>query len=314
MNVQLHGGSYVLQTPNTNINTIVTTHLTPSSKKAVAFDLDETLGSFADLYSTLWVNLKPEHHTQPVFNSLMRLYPEFLRVGILVVLSFLKGKIEKQQCLPIYIYTNNQCKFRGWVDMILSYLTSLVVGDKHPAITLFAKPILAYKIGNERVEPKRTTQEKCYDDFVTCSMLHQHTHELCFVDDRNHPHMKHRKVYFIQPPPYHHHLSIDCIVGRFVSSDVYKRLGGSACLAQGDTVFASTSATHKPWNPSAASSWLASQEAITQKIMYYLREFFLVSLVHTKKTVRRNRTRKRFMRISGRLSKKIERGNTLKKK
>ena len=52
-----------------------------SSGRFVAFDLDETLGSFVNL-EVLWYSL--QHFTKKYeptnFNSLLDLYPEFLRV------------------------------------------------------------------------------------------------------------------------------------------------------------------------------------------------------------------------------------------
>jgi len=253
--------------------------------KAIAFDLDETLGTFADLY-LLWVKLKPEFHTQSGFNELLDLYPEFLRVGILHILSFLRDQIVAGKCLPIYIYTNNQCEFPLWIEYILSYFDKKVSADS----SLFARPVRAYKISNRRVEPNRTSHDKTYRDFVSCSLLHDSTHELCFIDDQDHHRMKHGKVYFIQPPPYHHRLSYELIVGRFVSSELYRRLGATDALICGGMSFVSStssSAPHlKPFFREDPATWLNNEHAITQKIMYYVREFFFM-------TLRRKMTRRR---------------------
>ena len=60
-----------------------------SSGRVIAFDLDETLGSFSDL-EILWSSL--QHFTkkyEPInFNSILDLYPEFLRYGIIPILDF----------------------------------------------------------------------------------------------------------------------------------------------------------------------------------------------------------------------------------
>jgi hypothetical protein len=276
--------------------------------KAVAFDLDETLGTFADLY-LLWVKLKPLWRTQAVFHQLLALYPEFLRVGIVSVLSFLREKMESGECLPIYIYTNNQCACAHWVEFVLSYFDRQVLGASisssttaapassspapvRPALTtIFARPVCAYKIGDQRVEPNRTTHHKTYRDFVSCSMLHDHTHEMCFIDDQDHLHMKHRKVYFIQPPPYHHRLAYECIVGRFVSSDLYRSIGGTEGLVCGGMSFVRASAL--PSRPPPPPNWLEKEREITQKIMYYVREFFFVAL-RRKTTRRRKRMNRRY--------------------
>ena len=212
-------------------------------RKTVAFDLDETLGNFSDLYK-LWLTFESGERTQTNFNRLLDLYPEFLRVGVLKLLGYLKVKIECGECRPIYIYTNNQCGME-WVNLIVAYF-EIKTGIQ------IARPIFAYKIKNRIVDENRTTQEKTYDDFVRCSMIHI-PFELCFVDDRIHQHMKRSKVYYIQPPPYFHNLKEEEIQRRFECKQKYlaKRID---------------------------SEWMVRQENISKKIFYYLREFFLMNL------------------------------------
>jgi len=223
--------------------------------KAVAFDLDETLGNFSDLY-LLWKS--QSHPDSSVFTRLLDLFPEFMRVGILDVLRFLKSKIDAGECHPIYIYTNNQCGTE-WVEMIVAYF------EQKTGIS-FARPICAYKIGNRRIEPNRTTHEKTYDDFVRCSML-KVPFEMCFVDDRNYGPMRKSKVYYIQPPPYFHPLTKEEIDTRILTG---KR-------------------------PTIDTKWPRHkrEQDITNKVMYYLREFFLMNLLRSG----RGRTRKRKFRV-----------------
>lgn len=228
---------------------------TKTPPKAVAFDLDETLGNFSDLYP-IW-----KTHSESEFTRLLDLFPEFLRVGILDVLRFLKKKIETGECHPIFIYTNNQCGTE-WVEMIVAYF------EQKTGIQ-FARPICAYKIGNRRVEPKRTTHEKTYDDFVRCSML-KIPFELCFVDDRNHGAMRRSKVYYIQPPPYFHPLAKEEINARILTGK-------------------------RPAIETKGPRYKREQD-ITNKVMYYLREFFLMNLLRSG----RGRTRKRKFRIGTR--------------
>lgn len=65
--------------------------------KSIVFDLDETIGSFADL-NTLWLGLQQIHEPisaaelQPYFNDILDLYPEFLRYGILSIFEYLITK------------------------------------------------------------------------------------------------------------------------------------------------------------------------------------------------------------------------------
>jgi len=146
-----------------DVKLIYTSTNRPSTNqpKAIAFDLDETLGSFSDFYS-IWARLEPNMKTQAIFNDIMDLYPEFLRVGILSILRYVKGKQDAGVCLPINIYTNNQCEDVAWIYKLVEYLEWQIVPGKE--VKLFARPICAYKIKGRVVEQKRTTHEKTYGD------------------------------------------------------------------------------------------------------------------------------------------------------
>jgi hypothetical protein len=102
--------------------------------------------------------------------------------------------------------------------------------------------------------------------------------EMCFVDDRNYNSMRRSKVYYIQPPPYFHSLSESEINNRF-------------------TAFLSEAAAPSSLREIAGQS---KQQNITNKIMYYLREYFLMTLLRsgrsrTKKRRNRVGTRKRYL-------------------
>jgi hypothetical protein len=235
---------------------------------AIAFDLDETIGSFSDFHS-LWSRLEPEMQTQEIFNDTMDLYPEFLRVGIVPVLSFIQTKQESGRCLPIYIYTNNQCEDVTWIDRLIYYLELRVGGTKPNK--LFAKPICAFKIRDRFIEPGRTTHEKTYSDFVRCSMLK--TENLCFIDDTYYDKMKRRNVYYIKPPPYIHTLTHKQVVNRFLTSDIYRRLYPD-------------NPVETPLKPNFDILNYEKERSITNKILYYIREFFFIYS-------KRNNTKKR---------------------
>jgi hypothetical protein len=253
MEVKIYPGKFLRSytTEDTGAKVIFTSTPAPRPKKTIAFDLDETLGSFSDLY-TLWTRIPLESQTQESFNSLLDLYPEFLRVGILPVLQYVQTKIESEECLPIYIYTNNQCG-PEWVNQIMDYF-------HNKTGIQFEKAINAYKIGNIRVEPGRTTNNKSFSDFIQCSMLSQV--ELCFVDDRPHPAMRRSKVYYIQPPPYFHPLDAREIESRFITG-----------------------------NPGTYYENV-KQQMITNRIFYYLREFFVTNLLRGGRGKTRNKKRR----------------------
>ena len=231
---------------------------------AIAFDLDETIGSFSDFYS-IWARLEPSMKTQPIFEEILDLYPEFLRVGFFAILRYVFMKQETGNCLPIYIYTNNQCDDISWIYKLIDYLESRVFPGK--TVKLFARPILAFKIKDKIVEKTRTTHEKTYKDFVKCSMLSTSS-ELCFIDDIYHKKMKHPRVYYIQPPPYVHSLSHKEVVDRFLGSDVYRKLYPSRRV-------------DSPKNVRTAEQVVEliekDEQRITNKIMYFIREFFFIS-------------------------------------
>ena len=256
---------------------------TSNAPKAIAFDLDETIGSFSDFHS-IWSRLEPEMKTQDIFNEIIRLYPEFLRVGIIPVLSYVRKKQQKGDCLPIYIYTNNQCQDVNWINQLIYYLEMMV--DPRQG-KLFADPICAFKIRNQRIELRRTTHEKTYEDFVLCSMLH--STNVCFIDDIYHEKMKHRRVYYIQPPPYIHRLSYNEVIDRFIESSVYKRLYPKRHVS----LFMRHN-EHK--DPIMIKIVLQEEQNITNKIMYYIREFFCM-------TSKRHMTQRKNMKI-GRFSRK----------
>ena len=299
---------------------------------AIAFDLDETLGSFSDFYS-IWARLEDDTKTQSNFNEIMDMYPEFLRVGILSILKYIKSKQDAGVCLPIYIYTNNQCEDVSWIYKLIEYLEYRVwaiptvkqergnraadnvgicnilhaklfhnlFGESCNSYThrssnsppnspkecntakIFARPICAFKIRGKRVEPGRTTHEKTYADFVQCSMLSS-SHELCFIDDVFYRKMKNRKVYYIQPPPYVHQVPYGEVVHRFLTSNIYRRLYANRTPSSNTPVmFIDASDNTTEWSEK-------DERKITNKIMYNIREFFLI---HSRKRA----TKKREYRI-----------------
>lgn len=77
--------------------------------KIVVFDVDETLGYFTQMgifWDALNVYYKNQEHDenivksqqtqQDLFNTLIDIYPEFLRVNILAIVNYLKRKKENK--------------------------------------------------------------------------------------------------------------------------------------------------------------------------------------------------------------------------
>lgn len=256
--------------------------ITKPKKKHFIFDLDETLGSFSDLY-LLWKgvqcinekNGKKIEIDATLFNEIVNLYPEFLRYGITTILEYLYHKKQKKQCGNVYIYTNNQCD-PPWIDLIISYFES-----QFNLKGLFEKPICAFKINNKHNNLSRTSHEKKYTDFLNCTLISKMA-ELCFVDDTFFPKMHNDQVFYIQPKPYHHNLSTNEIIQRFIESKINNRF----CISIHSLKdwFHGVSALR----PSTKTrSEKETDIEISRKLMCNIREFFY--LILKKDKTKRNR-------------------------
>lgn len=270
---------YIIIHPNKYIHSI-----SKAKKKHFVFDLDETLGSFSDMYC-LWkgiqsIALKNNIKTtinQAIFNEIMNLYPEFLRYGITTILEYLYHKKQKNQCGSIFIYTNNQCD-PPWIHLIISYFET-----QFDMKGLFEKPICAFKINNKTVDRRRTTQEKSYSDFLNCTLLSKSA-ELCFIDDVFFPKMLKDQVFYLQPKPYFHSLGKNEIIERFI------------CSKLNQTYFSITKYELTDWfsvqlNFDKHTKTRFEKEfdiEISRKLMCAIREFFY--LVLKKEKTRRNRS------------------------
>jgi len=239
--------------------------------KVIAFDLDETLGSFMDL-EILWnilitinINLN-----QYFFNKLLDLYPEFVRYGIIPILEYLYQKKLSEECSHIYIYTNNQCS-QLWTEMICNYFNyKLNIPDNTP---LFDRLILAFKINDIPVELARTTHDKTHSDFIRCTLLPKST-QICFIDNSYFPNMKNERVYYIQPRLYQHNLSFDEIIQRIIKSNLGINITEFMKLIN----LNNHNAIEKKQNRNY-------DIYVAQKIMYHIKDFFYL-------TKRKMRTKK----------------------
>ena len=187
--------------------------------KIVVFDLDETLGYFAQ-FGMFWdclVNyLNNRKLSQSDFNQILDLYPEFLRPNIIKILTYLKSKKSSRCCDKMMIYTNNQGP-KQWAANIVSYFETKV------DYKLFDQIIAAFKINGQQIEICRTSHDKTHDDFIKCTKVPPDA-EICFMDDIYHPGMKHENVYYIHLKPYVHDLDFDTMVKRFLNSNLGNQL------------------------------------------------------------------------------------------
>ena len=68
---------------------------------------------------------------------------------------------------------------------------------------LFDRTIAAYKARGKQIEPMRKTYEITLRDLKNCARLSENV-DICFVDDLEHRQMKHRNIFYIHIPAYHH--------------------------------------------------------------------------------------------------------------
>jgi len=244
--------------------------------KIIIFDLDETLGSFSDLY-ILWKTLE-KHLTNvnkmDTFSKVFDLCPEFLRHGILNILEFLYYKKQNGECSKIFIYTNNQCSGKislEWVPSIIQCIESKIV-NKGSSIPLFDEIVENLKIGAKNIDLKRVTNEKTYLDFIKFTLLPKTT-ELCFIDNSFFPKMCGGNIYYIQPRSYYHYLKPNEIIHRFIISDVFQQLNYNGSWFE--TLLYESFLEKRPFiNVLLLEKRLETDLLISQKLMYYIREFF----------------------------------------
>jgi hypothetical protein len=293
-NIQVYKGKSFVKSPN-----IKTT--SRSSSKVIVFDLDETLGSFCDL-DILWRGLLEYattnsyfvfNNTQENFNELFDLYPEFLRYGILNVLDFLYYKKIKGECDKVCIYTNNRLQ-KQWTNMIIQYLE-----NKQNVDGLFDDYICAFKINKQIIDPRRTTNNKTYNELIRCLLVPRKT-EICFIDNTYYDKMKNDKVYYIQPKAYYHKMKTYEIINRFVNSNF-----ANFCNTPTYNILKTECSDFLyEWfikNKSLNTSVKSDNEveidlAVSKQMMYHVREFFYMITKKNKTVKNIHHTTKSFTR------------------
>ena len=91
--------------------------------KAVVFDVDETLGNFAQF--SIFNHVLEDYFNKPDiiyrhFNDLVDLYPEIIRPSMLRILEYIRKKKNAGVCSKVMIYTNNAGPDK-WVGHIRQY-------------------------------------------------------------------------------------------------------------------------------------------------------------------------------------------------
>ena len=191
-------------------------------EKIVVFDVDETLGYFTQLgifwdalnayYSTIQV----QQNQQQLFNSLIDIYPEFLRVNIIPILNYLKHKKDRKKCKQIMIYTNNHAP-KEWISNVINYFHDKI------KYKLFDKIIRAFKVNGKIIEFCRSSNNKLISDFFNCTKIPSNS-EICFIDDVYYSNMVDDNVYYIKLNPYIYNLPFHVMIERFINSKYGNKL------------------------------------------------------------------------------------------
>lgn len=208
--------NYTLKPKSVIINKMINQN--NKNGKYVVFDVDETLGyfsqlgAFMDALSYYYKDFSRSHFER--FNEILDLYPEFIRTNMIDILKYINNKRSQGTCSGIFIYTNNQGP-RTWVQHIAKYFEYKVGGGGQ----LFDKIIAAYKVNGKVVEQGRTSQNKTYADLLRITGISPQA-EVCFVDDLNHPGMRHSNVLYLNVKPYVKTLSVNEMIRRYLNSGV----------------------------------------------------------------------------------------------
>lgn len=240
-------------------------YTSPKYIKVLVFDLDETIGSFHEA-AIMWKIIESE--LQGDFNTLMDLYPEFLRYGILQIFDFILNKKRRGKCDKLYLYTNN-INSPGFPNLISQYFKYKLKIENE----IFDKIIGAFKVNNKIIENNRTTHKKTYSDFINCTMLPENIN-ICFIDDKYYSKMENEKIYYIQPCPYYHNLTNKEIIERFSTSPFNSEDNMNKINSILNVPFIDYKYQENMMN---VEEMKKIEKRIYKKIMYYVKEFFYIT-------------------------------------
>jgi len=265
-------------------------HKKTNTAKIFVFDLDETIGSFSDLY-ILFKCIKSlnEKYNITLYDSdeillfhLLDEFPEFFRYGISVLFKYLNEKKKRFSNINIYIYTNNTCIPINWTSIIVKYI------EQKWDLSLFDNIIRCFKINDKIIEHKRTTTKKTYCDLIKCIKLSTNT-ELCFIDNVLFPAMRLRHVYYLCPKPYYHYVNNQSILTQFIASNIGQQIYNRLNITS-EKLFENIHSWYIQ-NGYSFDTFIKSKEEmeidieVSKKLLYHCRLFFNITIktIKTKK-------------------------------
>ena len=250
------------------------THTPPN--KIVVFDLDETLGYFVEL-SLFWDVLQSyfedslHHFNQSLFNSLLDLYPEFIRPNMFQILQYVQYKRKTKTCDKIMIYTNNRHSTE-WPQYIKGYFEQKAsIGPP-----VFDQIIHSFKIKGQLVETLRTTNRKTHGDLLKCTRLPKQT-QVCFIDNTLHIGMCNETIYYINVKSYIHKLPFRIMVERFTKSTNTRIQSLRKCIINERDFYTNILSLLNEYDykyVKKPSIEYEMDKIISKKLLHYLNRFF----------------------------------------
>jgi len=275
-----------------------------NARKYFVFDLDETIGSFSEMYILFKCLQAVQEETNIIlYDSLEGLlfsildeFPEFFRYGTSILFKYLNSKKELYSNIFVYIYTNNACIPISWTTIIIKYI------EYKWNIRLFDNIIRCFKIKDHIVEYNRTTNDKTFNDLMNCVKLPDNI-ELCFIDNTLFPKMQHRHVYYLRPKPYYHYVNRNDILKRFLNStmglDITKRLNMNTpeLLDKVQSWYIENNYNFDTF--SKQHDEMETDIEVSKKMFYHCRLFFYITTkkINTRKNNRKiilNKTKKNY--------------------
>jgi hypothetical protein len=256
--------------------------------KIVVFDLDETLGYFTEfgIFCDCLNNyFNNNSYSNANFNTLLDLYPNFLRPKIINILQYLKAKKKENKCYKVMIYTNNQGD-KSWAINIKKYF------DDRVEYNLFDKIIAAFKVRGQQVELGRTSHDKTMDDFIRCTKLPENI-EVCFIDDVHHVGMEDDKVYYINVKPYKYQMNIENMIKRFIQSPLGNKIKNIDHFTR---VVINDFNRYNYKIQEKTQTEQEIDEIIGKRMLQHLKQFFYEKTNHTFKIKKRTAKRKTLKR------------------
>jgi hypothetical protein len=188
--------------------------------KLVVFDMDETLGYFSQLY-VIWISLIKLSKTKLSifdFYALSDIYIFYYHPTIFKILKFLK-----ENNIETIIFTNNQAQY-WWPNLVAHYLNYKVIGEqkKDSKNNVFKTVIGSYVLQNKINDHRRTSMMKKYDDLKNIMKLKCDT-KILFIDDQEHPEMRHSKIDYFKVPGYIVMLPPQHVINIFLHSNLGKK-------------------------------------------------------------------------------------------